>query len=220
MVEVNGMAHVILTVSQFEKSRAFYSDLLPFLGMTLVFDGADFCYHVGGRTAIGIQRCDEEYADERFVQGRVGLHHLCLRARSREHVDLAGAKAAESSVPRSCAARKTAYGRPVITTSYSRIPMASASRSTSSPAKACWRQGSALNHRKTTRSSKPESKCTYSGLPSARRRAVSAWSTVYRSVVSSSVRATLYAARALSGESQPRFTVAATRSGSRLSGSP
>ncbi len=95
MVEVNGMAHVILTVSQFEKSRAFYSDLLPFLGMTLVFDGADFCYHVGGRTAIGIQRCDEEYADERFVQGRVGLHHLCLRARSREHVDLAGAKAAE-----------------------------------------------------------------------------------------------------------------------------
>ena len=95
MVEVNGMAHVILTVSQFEKSRAFYSDLLPFLGMTLVFDGADFCYHVGGRTAIGIQRCDEEFADERFVQGRVGLHHLCLRARSRADVDLAGAKAAE-----------------------------------------------------------------------------------------------------------------------------
>ncbi len=95
MVEVNGMAHVILTVSQFEKSRAFYSELLPFLGMTLVFDGADFCYHVGGRTAIGIQRCDEQYTGERFVQGRVGLHHICLRARSREDVDQAGAKAAE-----------------------------------------------------------------------------------------------------------------------------
>ena len=95
MIEVNGMAHVILTVSQFEKSRAFYSGLLPFVGMTLVFDGADFCYHVGGRTAIGIQRCEEQYAGEGFVQLRCGLHHLCLRARSREDVDLAGAKAAE-----------------------------------------------------------------------------------------------------------------------------
>ncbi len=95
MIEVNGMAHVILTVSQFEKSRAFYSELLPFFGMTLVFDGADFCYHVGGRTAIGIQRCDEQYAGERFMQLRVGLHHICLRARSREDVDLAGANADE-----------------------------------------------------------------------------------------------------------------------------
>ncbi len=95
MIEVNGMAHVVLTVSRFETSRAFYSELLPFLGMRLVFDGADFCYHVGGRTAIGIQGCGEPYAGERFVQSRVGLHHICLRARSRGDVDLAGAKAAE-----------------------------------------------------------------------------------------------------------------------------
>ena len=47
MIELNGMAHVMLTVSQFDKSRAFYSELLPYLGMQLVFDGADFCYHVG-----------------------------------------------------------------------------------------------------------------------------------------------------------------------------
>ncbi len=95
MIEVNGMAHVILTVSQFEKARAFYKELLPFLGMKLVFDGDETCYHVGGRTAIGIRRCDPEFAGERFAQLRVGLHHLCLRARSREDVDLAAAKAAE-----------------------------------------------------------------------------------------------------------------------------
>ncbi|WP_204270874.1 VOC family protein, partial [Escherichia coli] len=41
----------------------------------------------GGRTAIGIQRSAEEYKKERFVQNRIGLHHLCLRARSREDVD-------------------------------------------------------------------------------------------------------------------------------------
>ena len=86
-IEINGMAHVILTVSQFDKARAFYSSLLPQFGMSLVHDGEDFCYHVGARTAIGIRKCDPEFLGERFEQYRVGLHHLCLRARSREDVD-------------------------------------------------------------------------------------------------------------------------------------
>jgi catechol 2,3-dioxygenase-like lactoylglutathione lyase family enzyme len=46
-ININGMAHVILTVSQFEKARSFYSRLLPEFGMSLVHDGPDFCYHVG-----------------------------------------------------------------------------------------------------------------------------------------------------------------------------
>jgi len=87
MIDVNGMAHVILTVSQFDKARDLYCELLPFLGLTKVYDGNNFVYHVGGRTALGIQRCAEAHEDERFVQNRVGLHHLCLRARSREDVD-------------------------------------------------------------------------------------------------------------------------------------
>ncbi|MBM85997.1 MAG: bleomycin resistance protein [Rhodospirillaceae bacterium] len=95
MIEVNGMAHVILTVSQWENARHFYSELLPFLGMRKVYDGNKFLYHVGGRTAIGIQRCSEAYGDERFVQNRVGMHHLCLRARSREDVDQAAKKVRE-----------------------------------------------------------------------------------------------------------------------------
>ena len=94
-IEINGMAHVILTVSQWEKSRTFYGALLPFLGMRKVYDGNNFLYHVGGRTALGIQRCAEEHAGERFVQNRVGLHHLCLRARSRADVDAAAAKVRE-----------------------------------------------------------------------------------------------------------------------------
>ena len=46
-ININGMAHVILTVSQFEKARSFYNRLLPKFGMSLVHDGPDFCYHVG-----------------------------------------------------------------------------------------------------------------------------------------------------------------------------
>ena len=87
MVNINGLAHVILTVTQYTKSRSFYTRLLPAFGMTLVHDGPDFCYHVGGRTAIGIRKCDPEFQNEQFQQYRVGLHHLCFRARSREDVD-------------------------------------------------------------------------------------------------------------------------------------
>ncbi|MDD9992689.1 MAG: VOC family protein [Rhodospirillales bacterium] len=92
MIEINGMAHVVLTVSRFDEARAFYCELLPFLGMQKVFDGNHFVYHVGGRTALGIQRAAPEHEGEPFVQNRVGLHHLCLRARSREDVDKAAAK--------------------------------------------------------------------------------------------------------------------------------
>jgi catechol 2,3-dioxygenase-like lactoylglutathione lyase family enzyme len=87
VIEVNGLAHVILTVGDWERARAFYAELLPFLGMQKVYDGNNFLYHVGGRTAIGIQRSADEHDKARFVQNRVGLHHLCIRARSREDVD-------------------------------------------------------------------------------------------------------------------------------------
>ena len=87
MIEINGMAHVILTVSSFEEAAAFYGRLMPFLGAKQVFQGEDFAYWVGGRTALGIQRCDEAHRGERFVQLRVGLHHLCFRARERADVD-------------------------------------------------------------------------------------------------------------------------------------
>ena len=94
MVNSHGLAHLILTITQYPKSRSFYTRLLPAFGMTLVHDGPDFCYHVGGRTAIGIRKCDPEFQDEQFQQYRVGLHHLCFRARSREDVDTAAKLAA------------------------------------------------------------------------------------------------------------------------------
>jgi catechol 2,3-dioxygenase-like lactoylglutathione lyase family enzyme len=87
VIEINGMAHVILTVNRFDLARAFYGRLLPEFGMKPVYDSDKFFYCVGARTAIGIRPCDPTLAGERFVQQRVGLHHLCLRARSQEDVD-------------------------------------------------------------------------------------------------------------------------------------
>jgi catechol 2,3-dioxygenase-like lactoylglutathione lyase family enzyme len=86
-VEINGIAHLFVTASDFARSRDFYSRLLPFLGLKPVLDGDGFYYCVGGRTAFGVRSGSPEHAGERFDQGRVGLHHVCFRARSRQDVD-------------------------------------------------------------------------------------------------------------------------------------
>jgi catechol 2,3-dioxygenase-like lactoylglutathione lyase family enzyme len=95
MIEINGMAHVVLTVSSFRKAAEFYGQLMPAFGMQKVAQTEKFVYWVGGRTALGIQPCEEKFRAETFVQYRVGLHHLCFRARSREDVDRAALKLKE-----------------------------------------------------------------------------------------------------------------------------
>ena len=86
-MEINGVAHVILTVSNFERCKPFYQKLLLYLGLKPVIDSPQMYYCVGGRTAIGIMPCDEQYSREQFVQRRVGLHHVCLRVRERADID-------------------------------------------------------------------------------------------------------------------------------------
>jgi catechol 2,3-dioxygenase-like lactoylglutathione lyase family enzyme len=87
MIAINGMAHVILAVSNWDQCKEFYEAFLPFLGLNRVFSGQDMIYYVGGRTALGVSRCDDQYARDRFVQNSVGLHHLCFRARNKADVD-------------------------------------------------------------------------------------------------------------------------------------
>ena len=86
-MEINGIAHIQLTVSRFPEARAFYGKLLPFLGLTAVMDFDGFYYCVGARTGVAISAADAEHAAETFVQRRVGLHHVCFRARERGDVD-------------------------------------------------------------------------------------------------------------------------------------
>lgn len=87
MIDINGMAHVILTVSRYDKATAFYARLMPAMGLETVFDNVDLPNFVGARTAVSIQPCKPEFAGERFEKACVGLHHICLRAHPRENVD-------------------------------------------------------------------------------------------------------------------------------------
>ena len=86
-MEINGIAHTILTASNFERSREFCRQLLPFLGMKPVMDTETTYYCVGGRTAVGIRAPSPEHIGAAFEQNRVGLHHLCFRARERADID-------------------------------------------------------------------------------------------------------------------------------------
>jgi len=98
---VNGIAHVILTVSDWNKSSPFYKQIFTYLGFSCVFDltsgygDGPFLYFVGGRTAVGIMQANREKNEEekgkdyhdRFSQKNVGLHHFCIRAKNSEDVD-------------------------------------------------------------------------------------------------------------------------------------
>ncbi len=87
MPEINGIAHIALTVTSVERSKPFYRKLFDSLGMKIVLDDEKNFYGVGGRTGVVIRQCSEENREQLFDQHRAGLHHFCFRARSKEDVD-------------------------------------------------------------------------------------------------------------------------------------
>ena len=87
MASINGIAHIQLTVSDMKRSVPFYKTLLHSLEMVTLRDTPDYFYCIGGRTGVGIAPVAPEFREETFNQRRLGLHHVCFRARSREDVD-------------------------------------------------------------------------------------------------------------------------------------
>jgi catechol 2,3-dioxygenase-like lactoylglutathione lyase family enzyme len=86
-MEINGIAHIQLTVNDLARAMPFYEEVLGFMGMKAVVKNPEFLYMIGGRSAVAIARCSPENRDAVFDQRRIGLHHVCFRARSREDVD-------------------------------------------------------------------------------------------------------------------------------------
>ena len=87
MIEIAGMAHVQLTVNDLARALEFYEKVLGYLGMRPAMRFPGGLYMVGGKTAVMITQSSEENRAVRFDQRRIGLHHLCFRARSREDID-------------------------------------------------------------------------------------------------------------------------------------
>jgi catechol 2,3-dioxygenase-like lactoylglutathione lyase family enzyme len=86
-VEVNGIAHIQVSVNRFDECKAFYDQLMPRLGLQVVHSSGGFVYYVGAKTGYAVSQADPQHAHERHLPTRAGLHHVCFRARSRGDVD-------------------------------------------------------------------------------------------------------------------------------------
>jgi catechol 2,3-dioxygenase-like lactoylglutathione lyase family enzyme len=86
-MELNGIAHIQLTVNDPGRCLPFWETLCHFLGMTTLIRGEEVLYCIGGRTGILVRGAPAGASRGAFDQDRAGLHHFCFRARSREDVD-------------------------------------------------------------------------------------------------------------------------------------
>ena len=86
-IELNGIAHIQLTVNDPERCIPFWEKLCHFLSMQTLIKGDGIIYCIGSRTGILVQGAPEEQRNTPFDQNRAGLHHFCFRARSREDVE-------------------------------------------------------------------------------------------------------------------------------------
>lgn len=86
-MEMNGIAHIQLSVNDYPACRAFYRRLFEKLEMKLMFDSDERIYGVGSRTGILVAPVAAAFGAAPFEQGRAGLHHFCFRARTREDID-------------------------------------------------------------------------------------------------------------------------------------
>jgi len=86
-VQVNGIAHIQLTVNDPDRCLPFWERLCHFLDMKTLIKGTDVIYCIGSRTGILVRAAPADRRDTPFDQDRAGLHHFCFRARSREDVD-------------------------------------------------------------------------------------------------------------------------------------
>ena len=86
-VEVNGIAHLQMTVNDIQRCQPFWEKLCHFLEMKTLIKNDTTLYCIGSRTGILIREAPEDKKSVKFDQDTSGLHHLCFRARKAEDVD-------------------------------------------------------------------------------------------------------------------------------------
>lgn len=86
-IEINGIAHIQMTLREPATGLPFWEKLCHFLGMKTLIRNEDTVYCIGGRTGILVRAAPKDKREKSFDQWTPGLHHFCLRARSAEDVD-------------------------------------------------------------------------------------------------------------------------------------
>jgi catechol 2,3-dioxygenase-like lactoylglutathione lyase family enzyme len=85
MMRVVGIDHLSIRVSDYEKSKTFYSGLFTFLGFEVSDEYADTIGWTNGKTRFWISPADTK--GRKYRIGDVGFHHYAFQLRSRKDVD-------------------------------------------------------------------------------------------------------------------------------------
>jgi catechol 2,3-dioxygenase-like lactoylglutathione lyase family enzyme len=91
MPRVLGVDHLVIRVSEFERSKAFYGKLLGFLGFKPMEQYEDAAGWSNGKTRFWIGEADAEGKKHKYRICDIGFHHYAFALRSRTEVDALGA---------------------------------------------------------------------------------------------------------------------------------
>jgi catechol 2,3-dioxygenase-like lactoylglutathione lyase family enzyme len=87
MVRVVGIDHLVIRVSDYERSKAFYGKLFTFLGFEISEEYADAIGWTNGKTRFWIGPADADGRKHKYRFGDIGFHHYAFELRSRKDVD-------------------------------------------------------------------------------------------------------------------------------------
>lgn len=87
MSRIRNVDHLVIAVSDFERSKRFYSRLFRFLGMKVMDEYDDAIGWKNGKSRFWIFQADEKGRRRRHRIGDVGFHHYAFSLRSRKDVD-------------------------------------------------------------------------------------------------------------------------------------
>jgi catechol 2,3-dioxygenase-like lactoylglutathione lyase family enzyme len=87
MPRVVGIDHLVLSVGDFRRSKAFYDKVLGFLGFKRKYDYADMAGWSNGKTLFWIAAADAQGRKRKYRKGDIGFHHYAFELASRNDVD-------------------------------------------------------------------------------------------------------------------------------------
>ena len=87
MVRVVCIDHLVISVGDFAKSKAFYAPLMKFLGFDVEAEYEGMMGWANGKTLFWIAAADTEGKKHKYRKGDIGFHHYAFRLRSRADVD-------------------------------------------------------------------------------------------------------------------------------------
>jgi glyoxylase I family protein len=83
-----GLSHVVLTVTDLERTKAFYQDILGFEVNEYKTETEDLLYLIVGDAWVWFIRHEATRPEDRFSETRVGLDHLAFTATNLEELNV------------------------------------------------------------------------------------------------------------------------------------